>query len=68
MWALKAQNSVKNRVNHARFVNFNSISQKISQCPSFFFEILLSKPSGNQNNKFLLKTLVADFQNGSSEM
>ena len=62
MWAIKGKSCVKNRINDAKSVNFNTFFLKKYQCPSFLFWILLSKPSGKQNNNFYQKHWLLIFK------
>ena len=62
------KNCVKNTVNDAKFVNFNTVFlKKYHTAHHFSFKSSLAKLRGNKVKQFLSKTLVADFQNGSSK-
>ena len=65
---IKRKKIVKNRISDAKFVNFNTVFlKKYHSAHHFSFKSSLAKLRGNKVKQFLSKTLVADFQNGSSK-
>ena len=68
MWAVKRKKCVKNLVNDAKFINFNTIFlKKYHSSHHFSFKSCLKNFLGDKITNFH-QTMFANFQNGSSKI